>query len=286
MIILKKNNLSPILALLSFFLLMLSTQANSQPYWSGFEHNSSVRIDVVDDRGQYLRKYPTNSRNQNTQRAFVEAVKGKRYQIKIRNTSNRRIGVVVTVDGRNIISGKKSYLRSNEKMYVLDPNESASYQGWRTGKNRINRFYFTSAGDSYSNSWGDRSAMGVIGVAVFDEKQRYKQKRKKFSNRGMDSNAPSASRRYFNESTGTGFGREEYSPTVNVRFVANHQASNKYFYKYEWRSTLCKRGIIRCNNRPNNPRNNNRFWPNDNSGYAPYPPDYQLKDWNDFDLKW
>jgi len=89
----------------------------------------------------------------------------------VRNTSNHRVGVVIAVDGRNIISGKKSYLKSNERMYILNPYQKSTYKGWRSGKNRVNEFYFTDVPDSYADrTFGDTSAMGVIAVAVFKEK--------------------------------------------------------------------------------------------------------------------
>ena len=271
------KSITPLLVLLSLTIAASTAQAKKS-YWGENSHsysysNSPVRIDVIDDRGRALNQYTANSRGNKTQRTYLEAIKGKRYQLRIRNTSNRRIAVVVAVDGRNILSGKKSYLRQNEKMYVLDPYESANYKGWRTGNNRVNRFYFTSAGDSYSNAWGDRSAMGVIAVAVFDEK--YKQYYKKHR-RGDLSNKSAPSRRGYltEESTGTGFGREEYSPTIRVNFKAKNKPSFKHFFKYEWRNTLCKRGVVNCNYYENN-HNNNRFWPREtNNGYAPYPPNY------------
>lgn len=284
--ILKLDTLNPYLALLFFLFSMTSVYADSRPSWQpDFRHNSPVLIDVVDDQGRHLKQYPTDSRGYNTQRAYLEAVKGKRYQVRIRNTSNRRIGVVVAVDGRNILNGKKSYLRSNEKMYVLDPYETANYKGWRSAKNRVNRFYFTSAGDSYSNAWGDRSALGVIVIAVFQEKQR-QYYRGKHRNSFNSEAAPSASNRASGESTGTGYGRGEYSPSVNVHFVANKNPSNKYFYKYEWKNTLCKRGIINCNRYQKKPRNNNRFWHDNDNGYAPPPPNFNKRPWDDYDPNW
>ena len=50
---------------------------------------------------------------------YVEAVKGDRYLIEVTNQTGRRIGVVIAVDGRNIISGKKSDLKRNEQMYII-----------------------------------------------------------------------------------------------------------------------------------------------------------------------
>ena len=273
----QKFNLFTKLVVLASLVLTISTVQAKKLYWDS-NSRSPVRIDVVDDRGRALNQYSTGSRGYKTQRTYLEAVKGKRYQLRIRNTSNRRIGVIVAVDGRNILSGAKSYLRKNEKMYVLDPYESANYKGWRTSKNRVNRFYFTSAGDSYSNAWGDRSAMGVIAVAVFDEKHRpqYKKYRRNDMKKGM---APSQRGYLADESTGTGFGREEYSPTIRVNFKANNNPSFKHFFKYEWRNTLCKRGIINCNYHDGG-SSNNRFWPREaNNSYAPYPPGYYKGNW-------
>lgn len=276
---LKFNLFSQFVVLVSLIFSTSITQARDLSWRTNSHSSSPVRIDVVDDRGRTLNQYSANNQNYKTQRTYLEAIKGKRYQLRIRNTSNRRIGVVVAVDGRNILNGKKSYLGNNEKMYVLDPYETTNYKGWRTASNRVNRFYFTSAGDSYSNAWGDRSAMGVIAVAVFNEKQK-RYSNKKYRNELGKRLSPSQRGFLADESTGTGFGREEYSPTIRVNFKAKHQSSYKHFFKYEWRKTLCKRGIVSCNSYDNN-QNNNRFWPREsNNDFAPYPPFYK-SDWTD-----
>jgi len=129
-----------------------------------------VEIEVIGDRGRSLSEYPLESEDRpGIYKAYLEAKRGQNYSIQIRNRTNQRVGVVVAVDGRNIISGARSELRSDERMYVLGPYQKETYEGWRTGKNRVNRFYFTDAGDSYSGAWGDYSAMGVIAVAAFRE---------------------------------------------------------------------------------------------------------------------
>ena len=271
-----KISINYLLKLLSIALLLFSfSQAQAKRVWRP-NNSSPVVITVVNNRGVALNQYTADNRQYRTKRAYLEAKKGGHYKIKIRNTSNKRIGVVIAVDGRNILNGKKSYLRSNEKMYVLDPYETSTYKGWRTKKNHINRFYFTSAGDSYSNAWGDRSAMGVIAVAVFNEKpKQYRKKYNKYQPELSNRMAPSAraNRRFqADESTGTGFGREEYSPTRRVSFKAQTQPRMKHFLKYEWRNTLCKKRIINCGYE--RPQNNNRFWPNEREEYAPYPPNW------------
>ena len=122
-----------------------------------------VDVEVLSDRGTPFRSYGVAPRgNDPAHREYIEAVKGARYSLRIRNNSARRVGLVIAVDGRNIISGKRSELGRRERMYILDPYASASYDGWRTGDDRVNRFYFTDAGDSYAGAWGDYSAMGVV----------------------------------------------------------------------------------------------------------------------------
>jgi len=66
---------------------------------------------------------------------------------------------------------------------------------------------------------------------------------------------------------GTGFGRQEHSLARVVAFDPESAAAEKVLLKYEWRSTLCRQGIVRCEtSRP--PRN--RLW--DDGEFAPLPP--------------
>ncbi|GAB4361884.1 MAG: hypothetical protein Kow00128_01120 [Deltaproteobacteria bacterium] len=244
---------------------------------------SAVDVRVVSDRKGVLPLYPVGADGERgTYRAYLEAERGERYGIRIANRTNRRIGVVIAVDGRNIISGKKSYLRNHERMYILGPYESAVYDGWRTAQDVVNRFYFTEPGDSYAAAFGDRSAMGVIAVAVYREKQvpprRTWRDRDSGGTAGEDRSmadepAPAApgkaGRKRFapeaKEEAGTGFGEESHSPSIRVHFEPERRAAERHFLKYEWRDTLCRKGILDCR------YSRNRFW-DDDEEYAPYPP--------------
>ncbi len=235
-----------------------------------------VDVDAVSDARGALPSYRAGSRGgADTYRSYLEARKGEKYGIRIRNNTGGRIAVVVAVDGRNIISGGRSDLRGDERMYVLAPYESATYEGWRTARDTVNRFYFTEPSDSYAAAFGDRSAMGVIAVAVYREAEAPRTTR-------MDNGAPSArprmekgadvpgaaSRSFAPEkksgSAGTGFGEETASPSIQVAFRPEPRAAERHFMKYEWRDTLCRKGIVDCR------WSGNRFW--DDDGYAPYPP--------------
>ena len=142
--------------------------------WAQRFDSRDVEVEIVNDRGRPFPQYPLRRGGGSTvYKAHLEAVRGSNYSIRIRNRSDQRIGVVIAVDGRNVISGDRSNLRPDERMYVLEPGQRETYEGWRTGRNRVNRFYFTDAGDSYAGAWGDSSAMGVIAVAAFREAVSY-----------------------------------------------------------------------------------------------------------------
>ena len=234
----------------------------------------SVSVDVISDNGSVFPVYNTSSKSQSIHRAYLEAKKGAKYGIRITNNTGRRAGLVVAVDGRNIVSGKKSYLKNTEKMYILDPYTSATYEGWRTAQDQVNRFYFTSDQNSYAAAWGDNSAMGVIAVAVYYEKPIPEPVYETQNYDGICATAPagivankSLSKGAASENAGTGFGSEKYSPSIKVSFEPESYIAEKHLLKYEWRETLCKKHIIDCSYPPKN-----RLWDEGDNQYAPYPP--------------
>lgn len=262
----------------------------------------AIAVRIVTDNGRNLPIYPVKLRS-GVKKVYAEAVKGDHYRIEVRNKLNRRVGVVVAVDGRNIISGDKSWLRNSERMYVLEAYESGEFSGWRSSNDRINRFYFTDVPDSYAAAFGDESAMGVISVAAFPELQRYQPQQRIQSQTppswhgfsGKDSNtseraraaAPSApstsapapagelsknraakAEQKSLDSAGTGYGHAEYSPVQVVAFEPENKAVETIHFKYEWRASLCKLGVVQCDQPPRHKPN--RLW--DNGGYAPPPP--------------
>ncbi|MGB5216705.1 MAG: hypothetical protein WBN66_00265 [Smithella sp.] len=259
------------LILISFILLMWVNVAVADTI------GDAVDVSVITDNGWALPFYPVQSHH-HLKKVYAEAYKGDHYRIIVRNKLNRRVGVVIAVDGRNIVSGQKSWLKNMERMYIIDAYSSNEFSGWRTRQDKINRFYFTDAPDSYAAAFGDKSAMGIIAVAVYPEIQRYEPPIKysypvperKMKNEARDmAAAPSAkgqSRAL--ESAGTGYGYEEYSPSYRVEFEPEKKAVESILIKYEWRETLCKLHIINCG-RPHE-HSVNRIWEND--GYAPPPP--------------
>ncbi len=236
-----------------------------------------VGIEVVSDRGTVFPAIPHRDYRKDGTRVskwYLEANKGENYGIVITNRTPERVGVVIAVDGRNIISGKRSDLRSSESLYLVNAYETARYDGWRTSREQMHRFYFTDPADSYSiRTFADSSAMGVIAMAVFREKEQTRplleQKREGAAAPAAPSagvTSKSADRAMSNESAGTGFGEARYSPVITVQFEPERSPVQKTLVKYEWRDVLCRKGILHCGR-----ETGNRIW---DDGYAPYPPGY------------
>jgi hypothetical protein len=262
--------------------------------WAGGV-GDAVEVRIVTDDGRTLPTYPVKM-GHGVRKVYAEAIKGDHYRIDVKNRLNRRVGLVIAVDGRNIISGTKSWLRNNERMYIIEPYGSGEFAGWRTAQDRINRFYFTDVPDSYAAAFGDESAMGVIAVALYPEVHRTEppiplSRTIPSCPRGYDGKAAGSADKAETapaareesgklmkekdarseqalESAGTGSGRSEYSPSQVVAFEPEKRALETIYLKYEWRSALCKLGVVACAQQPHRP--SNRFWGND--GYAAPPP--------------
>jgi hypothetical protein len=256
------------------WLLLLAFLLVGVPSFASATVGGAVDVNIITDNGQSLPFYPFKSTH-GIKKVYAEAIKGDHYRIVVRNNLNRRVGVVVAVDGRNIISGQKSWLKNNERMYILEPYAVNEYSGWRTGQERVNRFYFTDVPDSYAAAFGDQSAMGVIALAVYPEVQRCKRPAdlstaapgKAMESDAMKKDAPAA-RGEASQSAGTGYGREEYSPSRRVSFDPEARAVESILIKYEWRATLCRMNVIHCGTTYGRPHN--RLW--DDYGFAPPPP--------------
>lgn len=260
----------------TFIIVMVSTislaNAHTRPFLA-----EAVSVEIISDSGAVLKSMPYQDfRSEETRiiKKYLEAKKGENYGIVIRNNTPERIGVVIAADGRNIISGGKSELKNSEPMYIVNSFETAQYDGWRTTESEVHRFYFTEPLDSYSvRTFDDSSAMGLIAVAVFREKERLQSHREQNRNEAvpvvpsMEGSTRSQGKALAGESAGTGFGQSQYSPVLHVRFEAELVPIQKILIKYEWRETLCRKGILQCGR-----NRENRLW--DQEGYVPYPPDY------------
>jgi hypothetical protein len=233
-----------------------------------------VSVEIIAADGRTFREFPIDARD-GAIRSYLQAEKGARYGVRVRNNTGDRLGLVIAVDGRNIINGAKSDLARSEPMYVLDAWVAQDYSGWRANLEAVNEFYFTDWNDSYAEAFGDRSARGVIAVAIYREvpppqpvQQPYAEDQLGRSAGGPAARAASPSARAdraAEKSAGTGFGDRRIDRAVQVEFVAQSAADSRHFIKYEWRDTLCRKRVLQCGGK-------NRFWDESTLGFAPPPP--------------
>jgi hypothetical protein len=142
-------------------------------------------VDVYDrNDGTVLPVYEKDGRR------YVVGTPGHEYALRVRNLTGARILAVTSVDGVNVVTGETA--SPDQSGYVIDAWGSVEVSGWRKSLERTAAFYFTDLGDSYAARTGRPNNVGVIGVAVFRERERrvYVAPRDRVAQAGQD--APDA----------------------------------------------------------------------------------------------
>ncbi len=230
----------------------------------------SVEID-----GQPASLYPAPD---GSGRFYVEARKGCRYAVTLANRTGERIGVVLTVDGLNAISGERDAGRG--RMYVLDPWQRTTVQGWRTSLQEVRRFTFVDEQASYATRSGKANEkMGWIEVAVYRERRWFVRSTTPMATPGSEpvpratplpepygvehesegKSAPAArAQRDSAEAAapsglggaparsypGTGWGPRAEDPVVLVSFDPESAPSQRVTLRYEYRPALVALGVL------------------------------------------
>ncbi|MFT3915192.1 MAG: hypothetical protein QM704_14035 [Anaeromyxobacteraceae bacterium] len=119
----------------------------------------SVRL--VDEAGRTLPTFQQGGRT------YVLGTLGRRYAVEVRNGSPRRVEVVVSVDGRDVVDGRPA--TPERRGYLVEPWGELTVDGFRVSDAEVAAFRFSSVPRSYASRMGDARDVGVIGVAVFPE---------------------------------------------------------------------------------------------------------------------
>ncbi len=142
-----------------------------------------VRI-INRDSGRVLPLYPFKGD------LWVAGEPGARYAIQLHNETRGRLLNVISVDGVNVVSGETAAF--DQTGYVLDSWQRYDVTGWRKSSKEIAAFEFTRAPRSYAARTGRPDDVGVIGVAVFREKQPTRREREEERRSGRDTYERSA----------------------------------------------------------------------------------------------
>jgi hypothetical protein len=100
---------------------------------------------------------------------WVAGTPGARYAIEIRNRLGERMLAVTSVDGVNVVSGATAAW--DQTGYVFGPGDRYQITGWRKTDAEVAAFTFTASPNSYAERTGRPANVGVIGVALFRERQ-------------------------------------------------------------------------------------------------------------------
>ncbi|HVU02207.1 MAG TPA: hypothetical protein VHE30_10655 [Polyangiaceae bacterium] len=120
-------------------------------------------VALEDEDGAPLRTFRRNGTT------FVLGYEGDRYEIRLDNDTDRRVEAVVTVDGRDAISGELGdYTRRG---YIVPAHGTIRVDGFRRSLDRTAAFRFSAPSSSYSARMGTPENVGVIGVAFFPERR-------------------------------------------------------------------------------------------------------------------
>lgn len=125
--------------------------------------NGALQLGIRDESGTWLTGFKTSDKN------YVVGEAGHRYTIVVKNATPFRIECVLSVDGLDVLDGKAASF--SKRGYIVDPRGEIEVDGFRQSETAVAAFRFGSVRNSYAElKTGDSSNVGVIGLAVFNER--------------------------------------------------------------------------------------------------------------------
>lgn len=237
-------------------------------------------------------------------RTYVEARKGREYEIRFTNRTDRRVGVAIAVDGMNSIDAKVTSAKDAAK-WIVAPWQTITIGGWQTSSGTARRFYFTDEPSSYGAILGKTRNLGLVSLAVFRERLPEPPPRRWWSGtfggsgrkdermRGDSPAAPpsadsdgsrrsaaepqagapreersAAKEKLDDESAATGIGREIDHEVTRIAFEAESRPAALLDIRYEYREGLARLGILPRHREPLDRRESSRGF---SDSWAPDP---------------
>jgi hypothetical protein len=119
-------------------------------------------LELLDEHGRPLPTFAHRGRT------YVLGTLGERYLLRVRNGGGRRIEVVASVDGRDVVDGRPAAFE--RRGYVVAPGAEVTIDGFRLSEAAVAAFRFSTVPRSYAARKGDARDVGVVGVAIFPER--------------------------------------------------------------------------------------------------------------------
>lgn len=120
-------------------------------------------VEIMRENGEVLPTYAANGRY------YVQGTAGERYTIRVYNPTPHRVEAVVSVDGLDAVDGEAGDLR--KRGYIVPAYGEVNIDGFRTSLADVATFRFSSVDGSYAGLKGKARNVGVIAVALFEERE-------------------------------------------------------------------------------------------------------------------
>jgi hypothetical protein len=130
---------------------------------SPFRIQAGITVQLVDHFQRPLQGLQLSGRT------IVLGRVNQRYGILVRNHTNQRYEIVASVDGLDVIDGRRA--STGKRGYILRPWGKLFIRGFRTSGATVAAFRFGSVRNSYAARTGSDRNVGVVGVAAFSEYQ-------------------------------------------------------------------------------------------------------------------
>jgi hypothetical protein len=185
--------------------------------------------------------------------SYIEAIKGREYQIRLRNPYGVRAAVALSVDGLNTIDARHTSAAGARK-WVLEPYQEITLSGWQVNSAEARRFEFTTEEKSYGNALGMTDNLGVISAVYYRERTRQPiaEMPAPRDRRAQERSAPApAAQAGAAESTvrdeeyaATGMGRRTGHPVTQVWLDLEEKPAHTVNVRYEFRAQLVRLGVL------------------------------------------
>jgi hypothetical protein len=189
-------------------------------------------------------------------RWYIEALKGREYEIRLHNPYAVRVAVALSVDGLNTIDARETTANAARK-WVLAAHETVTIRGWQTSRTEARRFEFTTEARSYGQALDRTTNLGVISAVFFKERvaehsrdasepagPRPSAAPVPQSTRAGDRSAAAEKSRAVDEYAATGMGRHTDHAVTHVRIDLEHTPVQTVDIRYEFRPQLVRLGIL------------------------------------------
>ena len=124
---------------------------------------SPYQVELLGADGQTLATYERGDR------FYILGQAGDRYSIRVTNPTPRRVEALISVDGLDVIDGEDADF-VNKRGYIVPPGGDLVVDGFRMSTTQVAAFRFGSVDSAYAELKGKGRNVGVVGVAIFEEK--------------------------------------------------------------------------------------------------------------------